>query len=83
MRNLGGELVEGQGGDQADDAARDLHSHRDQIGAPQRRQIGEAEKASAQAVEGPGIAHPVERFGMNAEVQCVSRSEHTSVFSGV
>ena len=79
VRNLRGELVKGQGGDKADDTARDLYGHRDQIGVPQRRQIGEAVKASAEAREGPGIAHPVERFRMNTEVQRVSRSKHTAV----
>ena len=80
VRNLGREFVEGQRGDQADDAARDLHSYGDQIGvSDQRRQIGEAVKATTEAHEAPGIAHSVERFGVNAEPECLFRSEHASV----
>ena len=79
VRNLRRQFVEGQRGDQADDPARNLHSHRDEIGVPQRRQIGEAVKAPAQARQAPRIAHRVERFGVDAEAERIFGSEHTSV----
>jgi hypothetical protein len=53
VRNLRCKFVEGQRGDKADDAHRDLHGHGDQIGVPQRRQIGKAVKATAEARENP------------------------------
>ena len=37
VRDLGCELMEGERGDEANHATRDLHAHRDQIGVSQRR----------------------------------------------
>lgn len=79
VRNLRRQFVKGQRGDQADDARRDLHGDGDQIGVAQRRQVGEAVKAPAKGRKAPGIAHPVERFGVNAEAECIFRSKHTPV----
>jgi len=77
--NLRRQFVKGKRGDETDDPARDLHSHRDEIGAPRRRQVGETIKAAAEARQAPGIAHPVERFGVNAEAECIFGSEHTAM----
>ena len=51
--NLGGQLVEGQGRDQADDGLGNLESDSDQIGVGEGRQRGQAVEAPAEPFRTP------------------------------
>jgi hypothetical protein len=67
VRDLGSKFVEGERGDEANHAARDLHAHRNQIGVSQGGQVRKAIQTSAEGFEVTGVTHAVECFGVNPQ----------------
>jgi hypothetical protein len=69
VRNLGGDAVEGQGGDEADDCLGHTRGDDDQAGLAGLGQVSQAIDSPTDGHQPPRVAEPVERARMDPERQ--------------
>ena len=79
--NLGGQFVEGQGGDEADHGLGNLESDCDQIGVGEGGQFGQAVEAPAEPFQYAGIAHPIEGARVDAQAQRLGSAQGAAVLT--
>lgn len=76
VRDLSRELVVGEGGHEADHAARDLGRYRDEVRVRQGGHLPEAIESPADLIELAGIPHGVERRAAETAAQHLGHAEH-------
>ena len=69
MRNLGGNLVVSQGGDEADHSGWDLQRNGYEVGIAERRQVCQTVKAATELFDDALVAHVVQCARMDSSTQ--------------
>ena len=77
--DLGRDLVDRQGRDQADDGLGNPAPDRDQVGASERREVREPEKSTPELLQHSGIPHGVEGARMHPQIERLHGPQHTAV----
>ena len=77
--NLVRQIMEGEGGDQANDGAGNLAGNNDQVGLGQRRPLCQAIESPPNGLDYPMVSKPIERWGINSKLPCLDKTQDSAV----